>query len=47
MGRQNRDVRARPERIDVFYEAEMLDVGSPGPSVDLLRRDRRRVGGIR
>src|SRR6266508_4544837 len=46
MGWQNRDVRARPECIDVVYEAEMLDVGSPCPSVDLLRRDRGRVGGI-
>src|SRR4029453_2008198 len=47
MGRQNRDVRASPERTDVFYETEMLDVGSPRPGFDLLRRDRRWVGGVR
>src|SRR5919108_5613217 len=47
MGRKDRDMRARPERTDIFYEAEMFDVGPAGPSFDLLQRGRGRGGGIR
>src|SRR6266481_5197335 len=47
VGRQHRDMRARPEGADVFHEAKHLDVGALGPGFDLLRWDRGRVGRIR
>jgi hypothetical protein len=44
--RQNRDVRACPQCTYILYEAEMFDIGPPRPRLDLLRRNRARVGGV-
>src|SRR5437588_3082549 len=46
VGRQHREVRAGPQRSDVGNEAEMLDVGSARPRLDLPRRNRCRVSRV-